>query len=914
MIRQVYLLSLVGLVGYSFEVRANEYPLEFADFFEQRTEKIEVIVEGLSRSEHIVADVSYDLFQLKTSEDSSELLQRFLERQSLTTQAASKIVAQLKSGVPANPDCADSLLACIPNDVPNQAEFVFDYDSKLLRIFVSTDMFENYSGEKEYYSPFSAHNALVNWSNLYAYASDDAQTVSWLNETVLGLPAGYVSLDTQYQRANDEQEFDVYRAIYNYEQDEYRLFVGYQDSNSVQLNSTDFLNYGADYSGVSATIGTSTNLLKGDVKAQQRLNFFATQGGQLEVYQGERLLLTKVVGAGEQSIGYDQLPSGSYTVTLRLKQGSEVVLEERRQIVNSSSFALPVGEWDYRVDVGRLDDEHDEVISELSQDSLADRNYLRALASYRPTESALVGSGLVSNGANAQWLLGTKVELFDRASLQYSIGLFGSGDVYHFGQLDVAPFTFSVRNLEHDNLNNPDELTQLLYGADNLNEYSAGVFGQLLGGRAYLNYFHYESEGQNFASSNDNVSVSWTHPLWGGDFSANASYQKSDEGRESFNSGLSWNRRFGGSMFGRVGLNFDDDGFAYSQADVSYLHQGDDWGSTTRVGVKHYNDSNAIMEGSASVYGTSDYVRYDAYGFVDTSGSRSISGNLSGSQMWSPKGGVAATSRRGQAFIELDPKWAQVSDEVDMDKEVNYTALRNNQYWYDEMMPVGQRQLIDLPVYSQVDFALDVESENIDAPRLDGEFFVMPGTYYRMSNEIIPLKSQVFILNDMNGEPIAHARCIGDGCKSVETLSDDGVFRVNFRSNAPFKLVSNKRLCVYNPDLMGDRYIQAYCLPGLEDADGQLVREDDSPVIAQVKGSEALIYIGKYESTEETKRILSRLTEVGLTSKFIEVGDVQYVYVQYQKTYSTAQRTLLESLDAYVILDSIDTKQLFTTR
>ena len=174
--------------------------------------------------------------------------------------------------------------------------------------------------------------------------------------------------------------------------------------------------------------------------------------------------------------------------------------------------------------------------------------------------------------------------------------------------------------------------------------------------------------------------------------------------------------------------------------------------------------------------------------------------------------------------------------------------------------------------------------------------------------------SQVFLLNDMFGEPIPSVRCLGDSCKSVETLSDDGVFRVNFRKNEPFKLVSAKRLCVYNPELMGETYVQAYCLPGLDEVDGNVVWEDKIDLIDQSDTERALLYIGKYESTNEASHILKRLQEVGLAPKSIEVGDNMYVYVRYLKQYSIAQRDVLESLDAYVVLDSINANQLFSVR
>lgn len=903
----------VSLYGYALVGHSSEYPLEFADLFEQHSEKVEVVIEGLPRNERLLASVSYDAFQLPDDSPSSRTLMGFLLRQRLTAEAAKEIVAQLERGVKANPGCETDLARCIPEDVPGQAEFVFDYDARLLRIFVSTLMLEPVTKEREYNDPITEKGALVNWSNFYAYASEDSHSFTWTNEALLGLPVGYLSMNAQYHDSENRSEFDLQRAIYDYELEDLRFFAGYQDNNGIRLNSTDFLTSGNDYSGWGATLGSSANLLKGDVRAQQRLSFFVPQGGRLEVYQDERLLLTKVVSSGEQSLGYNELPLGVYTVTLRLKQGSAVVFEEQRQIVNSSSLALPVGGWDYRFDIGRFDHREEELtLSDDKFQPLEYRNYVRTLASYRPVESWLMGGGVVSNGVDAQWLLGSRLLLSEHIGLDYSVGLFGSGDVYQFGQLHVDPFSFSFRQVEHGDVHNPEELTRILYGTDDFSEYGASVSGSWASGRTYLSYYRRDSKNGQTHSLTDNLSFTWAYPAWGGDLNVNASLNSNGSAEESQSVSVSWSRRFGEGMNINTGASIANGDRVYSYADVGYNLEGDGWSGQSIAGIQHYRGADPMATGSFSLTGDNKMVRYDANGYVTSSGQRSVSGNISGTQMFSLSGG-ALTSGRGQAYIELEPEWGSETDALPS-TYVRYTALRDGHSWSDERVSVGQSAVIDIPVYSKMEFMLDTDSQNIDADVQNSEFFVMPGTYYQFNNTIVPLESQMFVLRDMNGEPVRHARCIGDGCKNLELLSEDGVFRANYRANSPFKIVSDKRLCVYNPADLDKRFTPAYCLPGLEEADGVLVRKDEVPQMALENDSEPLIYIGKYESNEEIKDILIRLDEVGLVSKSIEVGAVRYVYVQYQTVYSVAQRMLLESLDAYVIQDAINTKQLFTSR
>jgi hypothetical protein len=262
--------------------------------------------------------------------------------------------------------------------------------------------------------------------------------------------------------------------------------------------------------------------------------------------------------------------------------------------------------------------------------------------------------------------------------------------------------------------------------------------------------------------------------------------------------------------------------------------------------------------------------------------------------------------------VEIAPELVEPTETASV--KIAYNVLRDGEYFYRDKASLDESTLIKLSSYTEMAFELDADVDNIDIEEASYQQFVMPGYYYQFNSKVTPLMSQVFLLNDMFGVPISSVRCLGEGCKSVETLSDDGVVRVNYRKNAPFKLISAKRLCVYNPELMGESHIQAYCLPGLDEVDSNIVWEDKADLIAQSEAERALLYIGKYESTIEAEHILLRLQEVGLAPKSIEVGDNLYVYVRYLKQYSTAQRDLLESLDAYVVLDSININQLFSVR
>lgn len=884
---------------------SERYPLEFADLFLEREETVEVVIAGEVRSHPVQALVTYDSFQLKNTPENIEALQRYLREQGVTASAMTAMEAALLVGVASNPGCEGLLSRCIPEDQPGQAEYVFDFDANRLKIFVSSDLLQTKSLSQEYYSPWRQENALVNRASMYAYADKENSTqFTWNNHALLGVPVGYLSLETQYQQENNE--WDIYEALYDVEASNVRALVGYQGNNARALNSTDFLGYGANYAGTGVTLGTSQNLLKGAKSAQQRIYFFAPQSGQLEVYQGDRLLVSRVVTQGQQYLSYDQLPTGVYTIDLVIRQGSQELMREQRQVVNSAQFALPVASWDYRLEAGYLDDLNSGRRWERHEIDDAARPYGRLAMGYRATESLMLAAGVVGNKDAQGWQVGGFWSPNAYLNTQYTSTWFDSGASYQYAQVDLRPLTASVRQVKA--LDQTDSLSQLLYGEEDSLEWSFGVSGQLLGGTGYLNYFHYQNEDGWYDSQNDNVSLSWTRDWLGGTVGFNVSYLIFDGDQDdSWSSNITWTRKFGSQWTGRLGVYVDDEGFTYNQSSLTMDAQGENWNASGTVGAK-LGAQWTTAELSGSVNGRSEYAQYNAYGYLNDLGQGSVSGTLSGTQVVSSSG-VVATHKMGEAFAQIAPTLTQ---ETDRDIQVNYQLTQDKRYWYRGSVEATSSQLLTLPSYTEVGFELDADNYNAELDTRYQQDFVMPGMFYSLDTSVIPLFSQRFIFSDMNGEPIQSVRCLGDGCKSVEMLSEDGVFRVNYRQGEAFKLISDKRLCVYDTSLMGRSYIDAYCLPGLDNTDDSLVWEENLDKTLAL--SESLLYIGKYPSSDEATAILNQLNKAGLTSKVITVGQTLYVYVRYQEHYTAAQRHLLEGLEAYVIFDSVHPDELFSVR
>ncbi|PSU87543.1 TcfC E-set like domain-containing protein [Photobacterium kishitanii] len=897
-----YLFILLPLLlGSHFAHAAMTYPLEFADFFEDRLETVDIVIAGGHRSLPVKANVTYEKFRLQDNKRTRKQLITFLKEQKLTTSASQAIVNTLLKGIDANPGCQGQISMCVPKDIPNQAEFIYDFDANILKIFVSPEMLASKNDKPEYYSALRSNNALINWSDAYFYTSPEGDnTFNWTNNAVLGLPIGYLALESQY--IHSERKLDIYRAVYDIEKDQHRGIFGYKDRTYTALNTTDFLGYGANYSGFNTTFGTSQNLLKGNIQAQQRIYFYAPQAAQLEIYQGQRLLISRAVTQGQQSIGYDELPTGVYTVTIVLKQGTSELLKEQQQIVNTSQFSLSVGDWDYRYELGVLDK------NDKTHFSSQERRYGRTATSYRWSESVLLATGATTNINTTELQLGGIWAIGNTANLQYTLGVFDSGERYQFGQLNVAPFSFTVRDVSTSDTSSA--LAQLLYGDDAYTQWSLGVSASLLGGTGFVSYFNYQDNNQISISNSDNVSLTWSRPLFGGTVIVNSTYSRYGNNQNALNTNLTWSRKLGDNVTGRAGLSFDKKGLSYNQNSLTYAKNDlNGLGSiATTAGVKLSTQGESEGELSTTAYGYKPAFNYNGYGYVNTNGERSISGNLSGTQIISSQGS-ALTHQRGESFIELAPTLSE-----DKTIQLQYDVIKNGTSWYRDKLSSNTDKIIDISPYSDVDVKLNADDENVDIQNSQYQRFVMPGMYYQLNSELIPLESQLFVLNDLFGQPIKSLRCLGDGCENIEELSDDGVYRLNYRSTKPFKLISDKRLCVYNPEQLGRNYIQGYCLPGLDNEDNKIPFEQRPLKNRPGDTENALLYIGKFESNDEAHQIINQLKDVGLSSKSILLGDAQYVYVQYFEQYSLAQRTLLDNLDTYVINDIVQPKQLFSSR
>ncbi len=688
-----------------------------------------------------------------------------------------------------------------------------------------------------------------------------------------------------------DKDYQVQRGIYDVEKNGSRAFFGYVDQQNVALNSTDFFASQGDYSGLTFTAGNSRNLRKNNMGNEQRVYFFAPQAGQLEIYRGDALLLTRVVKQGEQSISYDELPTGSYTINLRLRQGTQILSEQSVLIVNQNNFNLAVKDFDYRLDAGKLDD------VTLSEDNVPidfkkkySPYYGRAALNYRPSESLMLGYGAAGNSEELIGFYGGTFSLTDSAQLQYQQSISSENSTAYAANVSIYGLHFSYNAVNHENTDrNQYTLMQRIYGLDDSKEYGVTMGARLLGGNSFVSVFSNENKDRYTQEIDkyQNMSASWSRDALGGQLTLSTGVNKIEGQDKNVSFGLSWSFDFTDNLSTRLQTNTSNNQGQSHLANLTYQQDGDNWSSSTTAGIQQANATHTHGHLSTTADYQNDYFDYDAYAYVDTGRNASVSGSISGTQIVSGEG-LSLTNKRGESFVEVGTTWSSPSpniEEIQLDTRVDQNS------WRAQKMNAGDADILPISKYSENSYRFYTESSQAVTDATTHTFLGLPGSFYSINQQITPLKEQIFVLNNIDGSPGESAQCVEDSCTGVEPVTDDGVIRVKYEIGKSIRLMSDDLSCLYDANKLGEDVVQAYCLPGFN----QKTNKKSNVVYVNDKGFQ---FLGEFPITNKIHGLIKQLDKQKLTLKTIELNDSAYIYLPDSTKYSVSQNRLLAELTA----------------
>ena len=938
----IHLLTLFFVFFSSHSSAKNEeessYPIEFSDFYIKQTGKVRLVVAGEIKDIEVVGTFNYDGINVSSDDANQKTIRNYLVNY-INDKEVDIVIRELIDGINANPGCENIISDCVPNVLPNEVSYSFDFDNNTLKIFAGTSLITK-QNNKEYLPSLRSGNGLVNNSTLYTQFSNEASTsFNFSNKTTIGLPVGFVELDTQARNAGDN--FDVYSAVFDTEFGDKRIVFGYLNNTGRSFNTTDILNNNADYSAFNLQFGSSQNLLKGGAKGSQQLSFIAPQDGQIELYLGNRLLLSKSVSSGRQSISYSELPQGAYTVNLKLISAGTVLIDDMIQVVNNNNFILASGDVDYAFNAGVFDTKkfrhttHDYFNDVHTTENDFKRGYLQAKSSWRLAEPVILYSGITTNVDEHYSQIGARYIYEDLFSADYFLGYFSTGDIYQSANIKFGRLSLSAKAFDLDYNTRNFTLSNQLYGTNPYKNFSISYSKPFFGGNGYLNYNNYSSKnyhginndnsiviekpsdyiyninalnnvlnnalnnGSYSTISNENYNIGWSTNIYSGTLTLNSNYN-SNSAYDEVKFGIYWSQRFGKSVAGGLSVMTNNKGSSQYNNSLSLNASNDNWYANHTVMASLLNDDNDDnFESSLSgtYYWQNDKATVNAYNYVNSKGLLISSGTLQSTQVVSADS-ISLTKSNGNAFASIN-----LESDIPISK-IRYN-LYSDKYSKSGYISGSENTILDINPYDQVLFSLD-DVNNVEILSPTESKFVYPGTVISIDNVIKSLDSQVFIVSDILGKPVSQIRCSGNGCRGVEPLSNDGVFRVKFQKGSTFTLTSERRQCVFDKD-EPKKYINAVCLQGLYHADDNEITQADETegTLGDIEG---FAYIG-YTLNMNT---VDALEKVGLPFKSIFVGKTQYIYVKHSNSYSSVQLDVLESIGAKLIPNNIDIQTLFT--
>ncbi len=879
---------------------ANSYPDDFSNYFIESPQRIDVVIAGERSGLDVLALVDYDSFRLVEGTNEYLSLAAFLSRSHINRSTVEAIMSDAVVGIGTDPDCSVRYSRCLLTvSGDDQPRYVFNFDESVLKIFVPASSVSGGNDHIEYEAPWSHSSGLINWSNLYGYTEfEGRERFNWSNQTTLGLPLGYLYMDTTLK--NDD--FTTYAALYDAEWEGVRLQAGRNRYNP-SFNTTDYLNTGMTISGYNVFVGSSRNLVRGNVKALQRIHFYAPQQGRVEVYREGRLVLTKVVAEGQQYLSYDELPVGAYQATLLLKVSGEVVLTETRQVVNDQLFSLRPRETDWVGGIGHFNTLDDDYYG-LPEGA---RNYARVMTNTRITEAWMLGGAATGTSDNLYGQVGSQLQLGD-LSASYSLGFFSEGESYQTARLSVSRVYAYWRSFDYDTAQ-PERLSlpHYLYGLQAYKEVGVGGYSGIGSGQGYLRYSYYDMTSplrDGLADRMTNrytVSTGYDVPFFGGSLNLYADYHFNNAQDDDYRVMLSWSRDIGRGLSIQTSTYVNQKGF---DSNVNYLRAQqdiDEWHLSGAAGARLNRDNTTEASLSASVMGRDSRANYSAYGFVNDAGIRDTSLNISGTQVISSHG-LALTPERGRAFVRIKRHYNEVFDTEK--PHLQLVVSRDEHYGYrrefeddDILLKVNEFE------YLRVD--VDELGSFVDVDNRYFQSFIHPGDVYDFQTTLSPLAYMIVVLDDVYDHPITSLQCLGDDCVAIEALTEDGVFGVKYRQGGQFQLISSKGLCLLDTD-DEHRYLKGYCLPGIEEV-GEFhwnvapERIEKSPAL--LDGHSALMFfLGRFGVGQETEAITLQLKSESIPYKVINVANEVFIYILDQQEFTQAQRSLLEKLDTYVLL------------
>ncbi|MGR5445577.1 CS1-pili formation C-terminal domain-containing protein [Vibrio jasicida] len=913
-------ISPVLLLVMSTQVAASDLPEGFEEFYQTQDLVIELVLAADKTKRHTVnASVAGDSVTV-APEEIKALNETLIETFGVNSGVAERIEVSLSQGVQSSYDCKGFRSEC--GLIPETYDFVYVPDQQVLYLHVNSDYLQSVEARAgdEFINESFAESALISAHSLnisssaqdYDRSNSYNTKANYQNVSVLGLKEyGHlysdIALDT-------DLGFSGKDISYNYLNKDKKVSVGYKYNDSA-WNNTSFLNDNL-VSGYMVQFGNSDELKK-EQESNRRIYFNVPRAGRLEVTDEiGRFLVSKNVEMGQTFISYNDLPAGTYTITVRVYDGNEDVYRQNFLIRNNNKSYQ--GRLDYMLTGGYLsrdlintDDSRGSHREYEDYDSPA---FVNGRATLAVTNSITLGGGALATIDDNFFYTGTEVDLGSRSNLAVTLGRFDNDDILYSADAYFDRLSFTYEKYEKEERNSSDEVhlsDVVSLGSADRETISANFNYNFTNSISYIASAvknKYKSvPGDNIVTSEfDNTTIK--NALYFSDLPlratmniqhdyimnddrddeqqvfVNVSVPLGDDGRTTYT-------HSSGGLLGNSNTIRHNDSVStdlVSQANANV---------NVRVGAQYgqKDSQDNLYDASLAANYNNDIINTNAYAYINSDGSASLSGFL-GSNTIITKDDAIFTREKSKSYFISNNRTG-----IDFDEGNSFLAVVDSKVNDKNGLAYAvskTKKAYPLKDYREYQFNLDTSASDFyNSGENNTGASSYPGTVIKLTTALGEIKSFISTFSDIEGKPVHNVECVGHGCVSTDELTE-GVYQFRVKTEEDYRIISYSDQCVI-PSLARAEDMNLgnnFCMPPFEETlDGHQIAYNDT--------GEVYYYIGRFQGEDVINDYSKRLEDADIDVITKKTDDYTYLFLKSTTLLVDRRKGYIEELMSYAIKD-----------
>ncbi|HIF9110382.1 TPA: TcfC E-set like domain-containing protein [Photobacterium damselae] len=848
------------ILSSQFVYSATDIPEGFENFYNLKKENI-IVESPLGKKIAIDVEMSYE--KIKINDSDIVKINKILSDDGIKN----KIITQI-SGAFSNSDnylhCSNVYECQIPSD-KSPFYYLYDYDKKIVKIFVNREFFLKSASEKKYAQVDSHDFSLISNVNGTFYGASDTDYSGSLDvDNIASIKYGYLIGDFNFSSDSSISELS-----YNIDFKNNSFSAGYYEYGADHnYNALDSLVPTASNDEISALVSSSDKLLVGSKRDYKRFYFNMPKKGYVEIYKNNKKIMVKEFSPGQQYLGYDELPLGRYNITLKIIVDGKIESTIEDMIYNLNE-SFTEDEFQYSVKAGRI----------LNDGGYDDSNYVQMSGLYGLSDNIAAFASINIGKENIYPLLGLFLE-FEYVIIDAKTSLWDSGnytDIYS----SLGDFSINYQKLSYDDINDVDDLSYGFFGDNNYENINI-TYNRYLSlsyipdGNIYASYMKNLQESEHIQTKYSTSTLGYRFTKNRNSYSLNFTQNDFKDYNDyvfEFNVDVDLGDKFSASS---SFYNNNSDLSLRNRLNYDVINNGDD-----SLSLSLWNE---LFENDKSTAGVELFANHrDQYQNVMANLSSSSNGknlfvNYDTNVIFTPND-VYQTNDESDSYMVIN------IDDNNTDYG-NYQLIENYKYYIQGSVNENHG-IISTKANNQYDISFDSESSQYEnTGDKIGSYYSHPGSVKEISPNFNKVKSFLVAFEDINGEAVKEIECKGDGCSSFSDVGD-GVFALNVKSGIPFSIYHDDSICMMD----SKNVTKGICLPKIAaDDDGlKLVRVGNDIKEYYFLGMLDLIALEQIKDEFEDRNIIS-----------YQMDSNYFVLIQ-NDTFNTHDMNLLTSISNYDI-------------